>query len=478
MTKNRWGLPKVEIKKLVRHGAWALACVCLLPLAGLAGMQFNADERIVVPTQNQMADSWYAAAQEMNITGHLMQSSFLAASQLTFAGVADQDLNMAFQIGTLSGIVGQDLRVVGDMVKISTRVGQNLVVVGRDVHVEVNALVKDGLAVAGKKVLISGTVQGKTDVVGENVQIDGTLLGDVVVRTKTFTLGPNARISGTLTYSADKVVDLPAGVAAAQTKRLDAAPSSSGNEWYTLFGKVAADKLFSLLFSATFLIVCLLLIWAWPGAAQRYGEAVSRSVWGSLGWGLLLLVGVPIAVILLTVSIVGIPLALLMTVVYLMGLFFSKLGVSCWLGGLVLFQMKHKKVMVTFLVGYAVLVVVGLIPILGTMVNWLAMIIGLGALVMVRRAAVPVTAPVPVAAVDMIPTPVAPSTPAPSVLPVAVPQPAAVAKSAAKVVIPKRPMAGVKVRTSGTRKAAPAKAAVRKPATKKAVKPAAKRSKR
>ena len=113
-----------------------------------------------------------------------------------------------------------------------------------------------------------------------------------------------------------------------------------------------------------------------------------------MGWGLIFLVGLPIVAVLALITLVGIPfgvglllgLWLIYTVGYVAG---------AWLVGRLVLRPPRGRV-VAFLAGLAILRLLALVPILAGIVGFVAVVLGLGAVVVaVWRAG----RPAPVAAV-------------------------------------------------------------------------------
>ena len=159
------------------------------------------------------------------------------------------------------------------------------------------------------------------------------------------------------------------------------------------------------------MVVGALLVWVMPAPAQRYAEALGSHFWPSLGWGFLILIGVPLVSLLFVMTLVGIPLAIILCVLYLLGLFLSKLGVGYCLGRMIFKKNPGLHPVLVFLVGFGLLAATGFIPIAGSIISWGAIIVGLGGLItmMNRKKAVPVPAAVAVPQAEQAAAPAAPA---------------------------------------------------------------------
>ena len=155
------------------------------------------------------------------------------------------------------------------------------------------------------------------------------------------------------------------------TKRLQTNTNWEGFGWA---GKLA----WWLAVSVSTLVVGLVLLWLVGRGAARILEAGRTRIGPSIGLGLLLFFGLPLLAVIALVTVVGIPLGLGLLAALLL---IHALGYSAaaWVLGRSILRGPTAWV-VAFLVGWAVLRVVALIPILGGLVWFAAVVLGLGAL--------------------------------------------------------------------------------------------------
>jgi hypothetical protein len=134
----------------------------------------------------------------------------------------------------------------------------------------------------------------------------------------------------------------------------------------------------------------VLLLALAPRAADAVDTAWRSAVGPSVGWGLMLLIGLPILAILAFITLVGIPfgvgLALGLFLIYSLGY-----TAGAWVLGRALLKPPTSR-FVAFLVGLVILRAVALVPILAGIVGTIATLVGLGtiavALWRARRATV------------------------------------------------------------------------------------------
>jgi hypothetical protein len=120
-----------------------------------------------------------------------------------------------------------------------------------------------------------------------------------------------------------------------------------------------------------------------PRAASAVDDA-AHATGPVILWGLVLVIGLPIVAILAMVTLVGLPLglALLLALALIYGIGYTA---GAWIIGRRI--MSRASPIIAFLVGWGILRVLALVPFLGGLAWLVAVVVGLGAiLVAVRRA--------------------------------------------------------------------------------------------
>ena len=237
-------------------------------------------------------------------------------------------------------------------------------------------------------VTIDGRANGDVVSLGGPVRIAGSVDGDVVSLAERLTLSPAAVVGGDLVYGEDRPVVAAGAVVDGDVQRADASSWFGDRFGGDRFGSGPFDEDFGwigwlgswLAVSLSSLVLGLGLLRLAPGSAQRALEIGLKRVRGSIGYGLALLFGVPIAAVMLMVTIVGIPLgiALLLGLVPLVALGYT---VGAWVLGRMVTASRRKS-SIAFLAGWGILRLIALVPILGGLVGFAATVFGLGVLVL------------------------------------------------------------------------------------------------
>ncbi|MDQ2050246.1 polymer-forming cytoskeletal protein [Natronolimnohabitans sp. A-GB9] len=273
----------------------------------------------------------------------------------------------------IEGTVTNDVEVVGGDVRIDGEVGGDVESVGGSVTIA--GTVDGDLESAGGSVTIAegATVGGNVGIGAGSVTVDGTIEGDAEIGADTIQLGDDAAIEGDLRYGGDLEgnTDAVAGeIEEDPSIGVDVAPS--------------IPPIASWLFSAYALVLNLLLgaalLALFPrfsdGIADRVGRSPVRSGLAGLG----VLVGVPILLLAMAITVIGIPFTIIgafaFAFVVWIGIVYGRFAVAAWLLSLV--DVEHRWLaLVVGMVGGALLAQV---PYVGSPINFVVFLLGLGAL--------------------------------------------------------------------------------------------------
>ena len=135
----------------------------------------------------------------------------------------------------------------------------------------------------------------------------------------------------------------------------------------------------------------LILVLLVPRGARAVDEQRRERIGPVIGWGLVVTLGLPLLAALAMVTLVLLPLGIAMllalALTYLLGY-----TTAAWLLGRAILSRSHP--VGAFLLGWLILRVLALVPILGSLVGFAAVVVGLGAIVVAayrtrQRPAVP-----------------------------------------------------------------------------------------
>ena len=285
--------------------------------------------------------------------------------------------------------VEQSVHAGGGRLILDAPIGRNVRVGGGQVDVGPMAAIGGNVTVGGGQITLRGPVKGNVTVGGGRVLIDATVEGDVESYAGRLTLGPNARLAGKLRYrSGDELVRDPAATVAGAIERLTlpgrsaSSPAQRERDW----GERAHRAGPSWLWTAGLMAIAALLVGALPVTTMRVAEGLRTRFGWSLLWGFIALVCIPVAALILLISIIGIPLALLLVLLYFALLLVGYVGSAIGLGQWALARFNADAAQRSgwrigaALAAVLLLALLGSVPYIGGFVALLAMLAGIGAI--------------------------------------------------------------------------------------------------
>lgn len=420
-----------------------LLTVILLRLAAPAqAMEGRGGDIVVIGKDEVVEDDLYIGANQVRLEG-TVKGDLVAAGSLIIVestGIVEGDLIAAGQGVEIKGKVKDDVRAGGAVVKLSqgAQVDGDLVAAGFTIEIAQEAEVGEDMVAFASGVLLSGLVKGDAQVGAGGFQLDGQVQGNLnaeVGRPEDqapfspamfmepvpgmpasptvpggLTLGPQARVGGKLTYTADQDVAGASAAAAGGVTRNPIPVEQADGTPMPKPAETQADRavqwVLELLRSMiTLTLVGLLFAWLAPQLVRRGAEFIRAKPLPSLGWGLVVYAGFFFAFLVLLIAVVllalvlgiitlgdlvgttiglgvfsgvGLTLALKITTSYI-----SKILVGYLLGSLILGKLKpdwNEKVAWPLVLGVILVALLAAIPILGQLVTIVAILFGLGAL--------------------------------------------------------------------------------------------------
>lgn len=444
---------KAKSNSRIRKGLTFLA-VLLLSLFWLTPVawagEFRGDEEVIIGPDEVIEDDLYVGAKTIVIEGTIKGDLIAAGSEITVNGTVEGDLIAAGRYITINGELQDDVRIAGAALSLgpNAHIADDVFATGFSFDASTGSTIDGSLFWAGYQARLAGDVEEDFNGVMGALEIAGRIGGNVEVEVgepdpdfeamvpffSAWTPAPmmppgfrvieGAKIGGKLTYTSGSEGEIEPGVEIAKgivyqtpvpspeevEKMRVVTPQQAALNW-------SLDQLRRL---AALLVIGLLLVWVVPGPVREAATALQTRPWGSLGWGILTVIFVCIAVLI--IAFLVIVLDLILGALGFGGLVASitGLGFLANAGIIVIFLIVVgyiTKVVVSFLVGRMILerirgawgagrvwpLVLGVvlfalvraIPILGRFIGLIVTLFGLGALWLMvwerlrRRRAVP-----------------------------------------------------------------------------------------
>ncbi|MFZ2473194.1 MAG: hypothetical protein WAW52_14785 [Methanothrix sp.] len=290
--------------------------------------------------------------------------------------------------------VADDIIAAGNMVSINAPVDSAIVAGGT---VNINAPVKGDVIAAGGQVYVNSDVGGKVVAAGGNVNLGGNIGTNLVAAGGQVNILPGktikrdaligggqvvnaGRVNGTLTVSANQFNNTGSATAVKFHRVEDQSPKREDYE--------TGFSIFSLLAIFGYFVLGLILVKYLPSIFLMVDGEVRRSTLLKTFLGFVMIIASFIAILLVAATVVGLPIALISTMLIMAALMLSGTFVSFSLGKWIGERANKKQSdMVYFIIGFVILNVLYLLPLVGGLVSLIAMCLGFCAILYAARTA-------------------------------------------------------------------------------------------
>ena len=351
--------------------------VLAVPSTAVAAEVRNGAAAVVAPGET-VDDDLFATGQTVTVAGRVTGDVFAVGQTVVVTGAVDGDLIAAAQQVVVDGTVNGDVRAAGAVVTVNGQVGRSVTSLAQQVNISSGGRVGGSLVAAGETISAFGPVGRGITAGGGTLQLGGPVGGKVLAWAETLSLGPNTRIAGDLEYRSDRQADIPSGTVAGRVRYTPIEREARREP--VLNGLFDFGGLVWLVGSA---ILGALAITLAPRASARAVELGREQPLPTFGLGLLALFAVPVAALLIAVTLVGLPLALVVAALYWLGLMLAWPALGLVVGTEVARWARREPMPVlgALLVGLIVLHLVTHLPIVGGLVSFLGLAFGLGLMV-------------------------------------------------------------------------------------------------
>lgn len=315
--------------------------------------------------------------------------SVIAVVTVVFAGVAAAETTVGGTVVIDEGETVADRTIIGSTVVINGTVDGDLEIYGGDVHVTETGGVDGIVRVYGGSVRIDGAVDGNALAyggsvtlgetgtvdrtyggVGSSLTIDGVVGGDAILLGGTVTLQQNAFVDGSLFYTGEFVDD-------GGTIDGSVTPISE----LALVPPLALfQPLFQLLMFLLALLVGLVLLSLVPTVADAASDRLTAEPLEIIKTGLLATAVSVASILLFSVLIVGIPVAIAVVLITLTFAWFASIYVRYAVGHWLLSYTSLDNRYLSLFVGVTSIALLGLIPYMGWVFEFLVLLLGAGLL--------------------------------------------------------------------------------------------------
>ena len=360
--------------------AFVLSLLVAVPSAWAKGQGPN----VYLSRGESKIGNYYAAGNSVEVAGAVESDLIVAGGSVVVSGAVGGDVIVAGGNVRISGPVGGNIRVIGGNVEILGTVARNVTAAAGSLVVGESAVVTGHLTVGVGSLELRGKIAGSVLAASGAVVLAGEVQGPVTVyldKEGSLDIRETAITNGSFDYYGLSPAQISAGAQLKETpQQHELVYKSSKQGWWWRY-------LISL-FSA--LVLGMVIVSLAPRKVQEVVEEALAKPWGSLGWGALWAILVPIVVIFLFVTLIGWPLALALAAIYVFGLMLALVLPGVALGWYLRLQpgqkgLAAKPLIVVALLGIFIYHLLIFIPIIGGLIALVGVLWGWGALLRVQR---------------------------------------------------------------------------------------------
>lgn len=276
-------------------------------------------------------DNLYIAGGTVTINAPIHGDLICAGGTIVINDSVMNDILVAGATVTFNGYAGDDIRCAGGRLYVQKSIGGDLVISGGEVTVNKDVVIGNGLLLSGGNVSFSGLVKNNVkavagvlvfngraekdiDLRGEKIEMNGIVRGATIMAAPEMVIGRYASFNNGVRYWSNiRLVDFKSSIINGKAI-YDPALAIESSRWYFLGGSTLLALLWYL--GMTLLLIAVMQ-WLLPGLFEKAANTAFDAPLKSLGFGLLFFIVVPVAVIVLFITVIGIPLAVLLLIGYI-----------------------------------------------------------------------------------------------------------------------------------------------------------------
>ena len=343
----------------------------------------------------------YVFSGTINIEAPVYGDIWCAGGTVTIGDTVSGDIVIAGGNVFLRGTVLDDVRAAGGTLTISGNISGDLLVAGGTITVDPDVVIGGSVAVSGGTVTYGGTTRGNFKSAsstlamngtvekefqfnGGDLRLNGAVAGAAVLAGKNIEIGEKAALSGPVRYWTEH------GEISFGNALQNGATATFDSSLRTHFERPDAKFLgfASVMAVLWYLIAAFTVIWLTQWFFSRSfrtaaGTAATDPM-RSMGYGFLYFAAVPVAIVILFVTVVGIPVGVIALLFYILLLALANIITALvgahWIDQRKTYNWRPIQLVFAALGLLIVLHVLGSIPFLGWIIKIAAVFIAFGAL--------------------------------------------------------------------------------------------------
>lgn len=361
-----------------------IVSVVVLLLMGIFPLHAHAvtvrtGEQSIFTQEETTEGSLFISGSRIQVDGEVNGDLFCAGQQVEINGSINGDIICAGQYVNINGPVSGDIRVAGQMVNVENSVSGNISSVAQTFTIAKNASISGEVGVGAQSINLAGTIMKSVYGGGETVSVSGKIK-DLHMEVDSLSVLQGASIAGSIEYTSNN----QASIAPEATVGGMINKSIPNNDRVKLkVGESSQPRPSNkgipfLVLTTTFGALLLIFL---KKRTLTLTQTMQQNIGITFIRGLLYVVLVPVALLLLIITLIGIPLAVI-SVLILIFVYFIARALSAIIVGLFiidkLWESKKGQLGWSLIAGVIVLWALLQIPIIGGFTSLIITLYGFG----------------------------------------------------------------------------------------------------
>lgn len=342
---------------------------------------------LVLPAGQVYHGNYFATGSSVEISGTVDGDVYVLAEQLVIDGIINGDVLATAGSIDISGKVMHNCRLAGGQILISGIVGGNISSAAGNLQLLPSASVGGGLVATAGNTDLSGNIDGDVTIAASNMRVASQISGSLQGYVGHMRITSKTVIGGNLDYrsNTEAWIDPAAVIRGTIMYRPSFVHHLIQGTW--IHKMLVGTKVLTILMNMIYTLVIGLVLLKWfPGNLDAALRSLKNHPVKSLAVGFMLLIVLPLAVIVLLMTVLGVPFALTLMAVNIIGFYTAKVYSIFWASHAVFakFNIKHRRFF-GFFCGVLLYFCLTAIPVAGTLIAFVAMLFGLGSGILAQR---------------------------------------------------------------------------------------------
>ncbi|MBN2585172.1 hypothetical protein JXA59_00790 [Patescibacteria group bacterium] len=371
------------IKKIFILMFVALTTVGLANPAWAAPNFMASDTGQPITIRAALTDDTYIGANTAMVDAAIDGDLLIGANTAQINGQVEGDLWVGANTVWVNNRVAGDVRIGAGEVVINTTVDDDVIVGARTLTTSEKAVIRGDLIIGAATAMVGGKIYGNARIAGGAVTLNASIDGDVEIKTDNYiSILPGTKIGGELSYWAPKENPEFAKYAKTVTYHPQKTthtplPPMLGVMLWMIPALGAGFLLWKLV---SILLMGAVIIWLMPKLLPRITVAIKKDYWKAFWQGLVVALGIPVLMLVLTITLIGIHLTIAVGLVYGLLLMFGYFAAAILIGSWLVrkFDKTIGRQLGALIVGAILFGLVGIVPLIGWLVCLILMMIGIG----------------------------------------------------------------------------------------------------